>query len=210
MGVWRFLAAAVLGLVAAGAALAKAPLTSAPGWRDLVTPEDQVRLDTLPETRAGAIGEADAAIAAKEFNALQAAPGMHAFLDAAPVAVADQDVIGRYRCRVTKLGGQFLQLIQYKFFTCRIQQGPDKSLMIKKTAGSQRFIGRLWREPDALSYVYLGTTYVNDDQPIAYNTNPQENSVGRLYRIGDGRLRLELPKPHYESNLDVVEFVRTR
>lgn len=212
MGVARFLTAAVFGLAAASAVLADAPASpyQVPGWRDLITPEDQARLDGLPETRVGAIGEADAAIAAKEQNALEAAPGMHAFLDAVPVPLADQDLIGRYRCRVAKLGGQYLQLIRYPFFNCRIQQGPDRSLMIKKTSGSQRFIGRLWREADALSYVYLGTTYVNDDQPIAYNTSPQENSVGRLFRISDGRLRLELPKPHYESNLDVIELVRMR
>ncbi len=186
------------------------PQTAAGGWRAFITPEDHTRLDNLWDTRNRAIREAEGAIASGEENALEAAAETRPLLDAVPTLVRDVDVVGRYRCRVTKLGGQYLQLIRYPFFRCRIHEGPDGSLVIKKTSGSQRFIGRLWLEPDETSYVYLGTTFVNDDQPIAYNVDPRENSVGRLYRIGEGRLRLELPAPYYESTLDVFELVRLR
>lgn len=186
------------------------PGPAASHWRDIITPDDQSRLDNLWDIRNRALHEAEAAIAAREDNAMEAAADTRPLLDATPTLVRDEDVIGRYRCRVSKLGGQYLQLIRYKFFSCRIHEGPDGSLVIKKTSGSQRFIGRLWLEPNETSYVYLGTTFVNDDQPIAYNTDPKENSVGRLYRIGKDRLRLELPDPYYESTLDVYELVRTR
>lgn len=204
------LAAGLMVLGFAHSAMAAAPVIPAGAdWREIITPADQTRLDNLAATRASAIAEAEAAIAAKEQNALEASD-FRAVLDAETIAATDQDVIGRYRCRVAKLGGQYLQLIRYPFFSCRIQQGPDGSLVIQKLSGSQRLIGRLWLEPDAMSYVYLGTTYVNDDQPIAYNVDPKENSVGRLYRTGPDRLRLELPTPYYESTMDVFELVRRR
>lgn len=203
-------AAGLMTLGFAHAAMAAAPVIPAGAdWRAIITPADQIRLDNLAATRASAIAEAEAAIAAKEQNALEASD-FRDVLDAETIAATDRDVIGRYRCRVAKLGGQYLQLIRYPFFNCRIQQGPDGSLVIQKLSGSQRLIWRLWLEPDALSYVYLGTTYVNDDQPIAYNVDPKENSVGRLYRIGSDRLRLELPTPYYESTMDVFELVRRR
>ena len=203
-------AALAAGLLALAAIPALAAPLAAPalGWRALITPEDQIRLDDLAATRARAIQEAETAVAAKEPNALEAAADTRTMLAAETMPVADQDLVGRYRCRMTKLGGQFLQLIRYPYFACRIQQGPDQSLVIQKRTGSQRFIGRLWREVDGASYVYLGTTYVNDDQPIAYSNDPKENSVGRLYRIGPDRLRLELPAPYYESTLDVLELQR--
>lgn len=208
----RALAVAGLLIMSAFPAMAAEPSPgpAASSWRDIITPEDKSRLDNLWDIRNRAIQEAEGAIAAREDNAMEAAADTRPLLDATPTLVRDADVIGRYRCRVTKLGGQYLQLIRYKFFNCRIHEGPDGSLVIKKTSGSQRFIGRLWLEPNEASYVYLGTTFVNDDQPIAYNTDPKENSVGRLYRIGQGRLRLELPDPYYESTLDVFELVRVR
>lgn len=180
------------------------------GWRDLIIPKDQERLNGLAPTRAAALVDAEAAIAAKDYNALEAADAMREVMAAPPVAVAAEDIKGVYRCRVFKLGGDVLPLIGYPYFSCRIQQGPSGSLAIQKTSGSQRFIGRLWLDAPANSYVFLGASYVNDDQPWAYNQQPSENQVGRLYRIGDGRLRLELPKPYYESNLDVFDLVRVR
>lgn len=199
-------------LLAAASALAAepAPAAAKTDWQAIITPEDQQRLDNHRDIRLRGIAEAETAIAAGETNAVEAAVDTRRLLDAAPIPVRDADVIGRYRCRVTKLGGQYLQLIRYGFFNCRIHEGPAGSLVIRKTSGSQRFIGRLWLEPDEMSYIYLGATFVNDDQPVAYNTDPKENSVGRLYRIGEGRLRLELPDPYYESTLDVFELNRTR
>jgi hypothetical protein len=207
----RALALACLVLAAVPAIAAEPSLRPASSnWRDIITADDQRRLDDLWDIRNRASREADAAIAAREVSAMEAAADTRPLLDATPTLVRDEDVIGRYRCRVTKLGGQHLQLIRYTFFACRIHEGPEGSLVIRKISGSQRFIGRLWLEPNEDSYVYLGTTLVNDDQPIAYNTDPKENSVGRLYRIGKDRLRLELPDPYYESTLDVYELVRTR
>lgn len=110
---------------------------------------------------------------------------------------------GAYRCRTIKLGG-FLPLVTYSYFDCTVSQ---KGTQIEKLTGSQRFKGSL--TPSDGGFFYLGAQHYGDEQPIAYNTNPERNQVGCLVKVSGKpvRYRLELPFPQFESTHDVIELI---
>ena len=57
---------------------------------------------------------------------------------------------------------------------------------------------------------YRGALHYGDEQPMAYDADPERNQVGCIYRVsgtGPEIYRLELPLPRFESTHDVIELV---
>jgi hypothetical protein len=116
---------------------------------------------------------------------------------------------GLYRCRVIKLGAKsasLLNFIAYPYFTCRIEQnGALQSFA--KLSGSQRQAGMIF-PADPLRRVFLGTLVLGDEaRAMQYGSDEQRSVAAFVERIGPARWRMVMPRPHFESQLDVMELV---
>lgn len=194
-----FARAAVWAMAAAlcGAALAG----DAPDWRAIITAQDSTRLSEQVATRTEVVAQ---------LRAVGAAPGVRAalaVLDRHATPIHRPDLIGAWRCRIIKIGGDPL-VTPYGFFDCQIEDSIE-GLVIHETSGSQRFLGRLLPE-SAASMLYLGALYLPIDgrPPGAYGADARMDQAGRLYRISRNELRIELPRPAFESDYDVIHLVR--
>lgn len=115
------------------------------------------------------------------------------------------DPSGDWRCRFLKLGGD-PALTVYGWFSCRIEDD-GAGWVIRKTDGSQRTMGRLYRlTADRL--LYLGALHYVHEAPLRFGEDPTRNQMAVLTRLDDGRLRLEFPAPLVESRFDILEFTR--
>jgi hypothetical protein len=118
---------------------------------------------------------------------------------------------GLYRCRVIKVGSKtvgMLPYVSYPAFNCRIQ--PEGKLQgFAKMTGSQRQVGSIF-PGDALRQVFLGTLVLGDEpRAFQYGRDTQRDIAGYVERIGPNRWRLIMPRPHFESQMDVMELVPT-
>ena len=116
---------------------------------------------------------------------------------------------GDYRCRVIKVGAKsagLLNFISYPYFNCRIgQQGVLQHFA--KLNGSQRQVGLIF-PGDPLRQVFLGTLMLGDEaQAIQYGLDTERDVAGFVERIDPNRWRLIMPRPHFESQMDVMELV---
>ena len=116
---------------------------------------------------------------------------------------------GDYRCRVIKLGAKsrgLLDYVAYPAFACRIQQEKDLQGFAKLT-GSQRPVGLVF-PGDAMRQVFLGTLVLGDEsRAMHYGYDRERDVAGYVERIGPARWRLIMPRPHFESQIDVLELV---
>ena len=116
---------------------------------------------------------------------------------------------GLYRCRVIKVGAKtagLLDYIAYPAFACRIQQERELQGFAKLT-GSQRQVGLIF-PGDALRQVFLGTLMLGDEaRAMQYGRDTERDVAGFVERIGPNRWRLIMPRPHFESQIDVMELV---
>ncbi len=200
--------ALVFGLLSACAADTTVPLevgeTQAPtSWRAVATPEDRARLRDWRTAFVEGLSEARAA----GHGAAIAQAGAVLQPDAARTGATPP--VGSYRCRTIKLGrkdGSGLPFISYPWFRCEIGSAAGL-LSFAKVSGSQRPVGSLF-EDSSRRMVFLGTLMLGDE-PLAlqYGRDTERNLIGALERIGERRWRLLLPRPHFESDLDVIELV---
>lgn len=116
---------------------------------------------------------------------------------------------GLYRCRVIKLGAKspgMLDYVTYPAFTCRIQQ-QGKLQNFAKLGGSQRQVGLIFPN-DQLREIFLGTLMLADEsRAMQYGVDEDRDVAGFVERIGPKRWRLLMPRPHFESMMDVMELV---
>ena len=116
---------------------------------------------------------------------------------------------GDYRCRVIKLGAQsqgLLDYVAYPAFTCRVSQERDLQ-RLDKLSGSQRYVGLVFPN-DAMRRLFLGALVLGDEsRALQYGQDETRNVAGFVERIGPRRWRLIMPKPHFESQMDVMELV---
>lgn len=116
---------------------------------------------------------------------------------------------GAYRCRVIKLGAKspgLLEHVAYPYFACRVaQQGAVQSFA--KLTGSQRQVGIVF-PGDPLRQVFLGTLVLGDEaRAMQYGGDEERNVAAFVERIGPARWRMVMPRPHFESQLDVMELL---
>lgn len=173
------------------------------GWKEVVTANDSER---LREWRTTFVNALDAARKAGH-GADIAREGALLEPDAALGAPAIPN--GLYRCRVIKLGAKsegMLDYVAYPAFTCRVR--PDRNLQrLSKLGGSQRYVGLVF-PGDAIREIFLGTLVLGDERrAMQYGEDQTRDVVGYAERIGPARWRLLMPKPHFESELDVMELV---
>jgi len=84
----------------------------------------------------------------------------------------------------------------------------DRSLQrFNKFGGSQRYVGLIFPD-DAVRQIFLGTLVLGDEtRALQYSQDELRDIAGYVERIGPNRWRLVMPKPNFESQLDVMELV---
>ena len=174
-----------------------------PDWRSIVTESDRGRLrdwrsafvDALRSARAGG----HAADLAREGVLLEP----DAALGGGPIPN------GMYSCRVIKIGAKsagMLNYVAHPAFDCRVRAAGRVQEFAKHT-GSQRQVGSIF-PGDALRQVFLGTLVLGDEaRAMQYGRDTQRDVAGFVERIGPDRWRLIMPRPHFESQMDVMELV---
>jgi hypothetical protein len=172
-------------------------------WRDVATPKDRERLRDWRKTFVDALAAARKSGHSGEIAKEGALLDPDAALSGRPVPN------GMYRCRVIKVGAKtqgMLVYVSYPAFTCRIRA--ERELQrLEKVSGSQRYVGLLFPN-DAMRRVFLGTLVLGDEtRAMQYAEDPDRDIAGFVERIGDNRWRLIMPKPQFESQIDVMELV---
>jgi hypothetical protein len=171
-------------------------------WREVATPDDRARLRDWRKSFTDALAAGNRSGHGAEI----AAEG--ALLD--PDAALANPAIpnGMYRCRVIKLGAKEqgnLDYVGYPAFTCRVKANRELQRFAKLN-GSQRYVGLIF-PGDAIREVFLGTLVLGDEnRALQYGQDEQRDVAGYVERIGPSRWRLIMPKPHFESQLDVMEL----
>ena len=172
-------------------------------WRRVATPADRARLrgwrQAWVEALAKVARSADAGAIGNDptlFDPDQALPG------AVPPP-------GTYRCRVSKLGANgtaMRNLTAYPAVDCRVSDDGDVASFYK-ISGPQRPVGLIFPDSPTRA-VFLGTMVLGDEtKPLNYGQDARRDLAGYIERIGERRWRLVLPRPRFESMLDVVEIV---
>jgi hypothetical protein len=176
--------------------------TPSSDWHSVATDEDRGRLRDWRDAFVTALAAARASGHAGEIAREGALLGPDA-------AIGGPIPNGLYRCRVIKLGAKspgMLDYVAYPAFSCRVQQ-KGKLQSFAKLTGSQRQVGLIFPN-DPLRQVFLGTMMLSDEQrAMRYGVDPDRDVAGFLERIGPNRWRLVMPRPHFESIMDVMELV---
>ena len=192
-------------LALAGCNLLEQPTRMLPqetrNWRTIATADDRARLRDWRSTFVKAVA------AARRTNAADLE--REGILLQPDAALGGPIPNGAYRCRVIKLGAKsqgMLDYVAYHAFPCRITA--ENSLQkFRKLAGSQRQVGIIF-PGDPLRQVFLGTLALGDELgALQYGLDDGRNVAGYIERIGPNRWRLIMPRPRFESQLDVMELV---
>ena len=199
------IASTVLALSACSVLRAPTSVIQAPArdWRAVATGDDRDRLREWRGTFQSALQAARAAGHGAEIDREGVLLQPDAAIAGGPIPNGD------YRCRVIKLGAKspgLLDYISYPAFRCRIRQ--EKDLQgFAKLSGSQRQVGLIFRG-DALRQVFLGTLVLGDERrAMQYGRDRERDVAGFVERIGPDRWRLLMPRPQFESIVDVLELV---
>src|SRR4051812_16088014 len=174
-------------------------------WREVATEGDQKRLREWRGTFVNALAAARKAGHSAEIAREGALLEPDSALGGGPIPN------GTYRCRVIKLGAKEpgnLDYVSYPGFTCRV--AAERSLQqLNKLDGSQRYDGLIF-PGDAMRQVFLGTLVLGDEsRALQYGQDATRDVAGYVERIGTDRWRLIMPKPHFESQLDVMELKKS-
>jgi hypothetical protein len=172
-------------------------------WRDAATPQDRERLSQWRKSFV------DALVAARKSGHSAEIAREGVLLDPDSALGGQQLPNGMYRCRVIKLGAKsegMLDYVSYPAFRCRIQAERDLQ-RLEKLSGLQRYVGLIFPN-DQMRRVFLGTLVLGDEtRAMQYAEDPNRDIVGFIERVGEKRWRLIVPKPQFESQLDVMELV---
>jgi uncharacterized protein DUF4893 len=172
-------------------------------WREVASDNDKERLRDWRATFVAALAAARKAGHAAEIAREGALLDPDSALGGGPIPD------GTYRCRVIKLGAKEagnLDYVSYPGFTCRV--AAERNLQqLNKLNGSQRYDGLIF-PGDAMRQVFLGTLVLGDEsRALQYGQDQARDVAGYVERIGPNRWRLIMPKPQFESQLDVMELV---
>jgi Domain of unknown function (DUF4893) len=172
-------------------------------WREVATAQDKERLHDWRSTFVSALDAARKSGHAADVAREGALLDPDAALGGARIPNAT------FRCRVIKLGAKSpggLDFVSYPAFACRVRA--DRELQrLNKLGGSQRYVGLIF-PGDAIRQLFLGTLVLGDEQrAMQYGEDEMRDVAGYVERIGPNRWRLVMPRPHFESQLDVMELV---
>lgn len=177
------------------------PVTAA--WQHVATRADAARLSGWRDAFVGGL----AAARSQGHGADVAREGTLLMPD---IALAQPGLPpGDYRCRVVKLGATqpaMPSFSAYPAFACRVANEGDVA-SFRKLTGSQRPLGLLFRDTPTRD-VFLGTLSLGDETTsLEYGRDTDRDLIGAVERIGPRRWRMLLPRPRFESMIDVVELV---
>ena len=174
-------------------------------WHELATDDDRARIRHWRDSWVEALAQARAADAS-------AVSGEGALLDpdagerGAPLPAGD------YRCRTIKLGVLGAPHPAFRVEPagqCRVVAEGGR-LHFFRLDGAQRPIGILFADGTRRT-IFLGTLQLGDEAlALRYGRDRERDMAGLVEKIGDGRWRLVLPAPHFESLLDVIELIPAR
>lgn len=175
-------------------------------WRAVATKVDRDRLQHWRDAWVEALAQANRSNAA-------AITAGGALFDPDTALPGAQPPAGDYACRTFKLGrnprGGMLDFVEYPAFRCRISES-DGRLRFTKLTGSQRPAGNIFAD-NGRRMIFLGTLMLGDEtRALRYGRDEERDMIGMIERIGESRWRLVLPRPHYESLLDVIELTPIR
>jgi hypothetical protein len=172
-------------------------------WKEVVTADDRGRLRDWRKSFTDALDAARKSGHGAEITREGTLLEPDAALGGTPLPN------GMYRCRVIKLGAKDqgnLDFVSYPAFTCKVH-ATHQLQRLAKLSGSQRYVGLVFTG-DAMRQVFLGTLVLGDEtRALQYGQDEQRDIAGYVERIGPARWRLIMPKPHFESQLDVMELV---
>jgi hypothetical protein len=196
-------ALALCACAAGGPGPSQSAPAAVPDWRVIATEEDRKRLRSWRTAFSEALRKAQAA----GHGATLVREGALLQPDAALPWQAPP--MGEYQCRVIKIGAKsagLLDYVAYPTFNCRIRAENGMTGFAKLT-GSQRPIGHLLPATGD-RMIFLGTLQLGDEnRALRYGDDRERDVAGILQRIGDGRWRLILPYPRFESTIDVLELI---
>ncbi|HEV8406486.1 MAG TPA: DUF4893 domain-containing protein [Sphingomicrobium sp.] len=173
-------------------------------WKDVATKDDRQRLS---DWRTSFIAALDAAKkGGHEADIMREGALLEPDAALGPPAIPN----GLFRCRVIKIGAKpesnSPAYNAFAPFLCQVraEQGLQR---FNKFGGAQRYVG-LFFPGDAIHQVFLGTLVLGDEkQALQYGQDELRDIAGYVERIGPERWRLIMPKPHFESQFDVMELV---
>lgn len=173
-------------------------------WRRAATAADRERLRVWRDSWIVAIKKARAAGNGPAISA-------EGVLFEPDLALADpMPPTGTYRCRVFKLGAKGTAAHDFTAFPsqeCRVEAINGGMMRIYQVSGAQKLVGRGYSDGTARA-VFLGTLVLGDEKIAKkYGSDTHRNMAGIIQRVADKRWRIALPKPAFESMLDVVELV---
>ena len=187
---------------------------AADGWRAEASPYDIERIDGADAALQGALRKAFDAGTPKDIQVVRR-------LLKSQQPIEGEALLGNWRCRTIKMGGNFAQLIGYGWFRCRISMEAG-GLFFEKLTGSQRTSGYLrpvYPVGDGdvpVRYIYLGAGHYGYEEKRAYggpsNTlrrvSENRDDPGILEAIDRSHLRIGFPLPVVESDYDFLELMR--
>lgn len=173
-------------------------------WKQVATEDDRQRLVDWRTTFVNAL---DAAAKAGH-SAEIAREGTLLDPDAQLLAAGIPN--GIYRCRVIKIGTKpdtsGPVYLDGPPGLCRVKQNRDLQ-RFNKFGGQQRYVGLIFPS-DSVREVFLGTLVLGDEtRALQYGQDQLRDVAGFVEHIGPQRWRIVLPKPHFDSQLDVIELV---
>jgi hypothetical protein len=175
-------------------------------WQEQISEADRKRLAGLWNAWTRALNQAADAGEVARLTEL----GAVAVADAAKPAALPGP--GDYRCRSIRIGHRdpdravgVPAVMVGEPQPCRIS--PKKGLLwFEQTGGSDRVGGMLY--PDSDRMVFLGSKAMRGEMGMrAYGSDATRDQVGVVRALGDGHWRLELPWPHWQSNLEIIEIL---
>lgn len=172
-------------------------------WKEVATEDDRQRLADWRKTFVAALDSARKAGQGAKISSEGALLDPDSAI--APSAIPNS----LYRCRIIKIGAKDngnLPYIAYPAFYCRVKA--ERGLQrFNKFGGSQRIVGLIF-PGDAVRQIFLGTLVLGDEtRALQYGQDQMRDIAGYVERIGASRWRIIMPKPHFESQLDVLELV---
>ena len=168
-------------------------------WERAATGADIARLRGWRATFDAAVAQV---LAGEEASRIAAAAPLYDRDAALAYAPPPQ---GMYECATMKLGGAYIDLIEYAYFRCQIVVENGRRQFVKLT-GSQRPVGYVY-EGDSRHGVFLGTLQLGDDAALVpYGREPDRDQIARVERIGPTRWRMIFPEPAREAEMNIIDL----
>ena len=173
-------------------------------WKEVATSDDRQRLADWRTTFVAALDSAKKAGHAAEIA--REGPLLEPDAALGPPAVPN----GMFRCRVIKIGAKADSggpaYSTFPASLCRVKA--DRGLQrFNKFGGQQRYVGLIF-PGDAIDQVFLGTLVLGDEtRALQYGQDQLRDVAGYVQRIGPNRWRIIMPKPHFESQFDVIDLM---